>query len=68
MWIWLIRYENSIVLLYILYITLLILFFLFVLDQNGQTPLFWASYNGHDKVVELLITLGKANVDWANKV
>ncbi len=49
-------------------LTLLILLFLFAANQREQTPLYVASMNGHDKVVELLITQGRANVDLVDKV
>ncbi len=36
--------------------------------QDGLTPLWYAAKNGHDKVVAMLITLGKANIDIQDKV
>ena len=35
--------------------------------QRGETPLYMASWIGHDKVVEVLIAAG-ADVNLANKV
>ncbi len=67
MWIWRIRYSIVIYTCFARF-TLLILLFLFAANQDGYTPLYIASQNGQEKVVELLITLGKANVDLADKV
>ncbi len=48
---------------------LLLLLFLFVVSQrDGCTPLYVASEKGHDKVVELLFTQGKANAYLADEV
>ena len=39
----------------------------FIILQYGCTPLFEASQNGHDKIVDVLIA-AKADVNIANKV
>ena len=36
--------------------------------KNGATPLFIASQNGHEQIVQILLAKGEPNVDLANKV
>ena len=36
--------------------------------KNGATPLFIASQNGHEQIVQILLEKGEPNVDLANKV
>ena len=44
-------------------------FFYFVFNvKYGRTPLFMATWKGHEQIVQILLEKGKANVDLANKV
>ena len=62
-------FANQVLLLIVSFFFFTSHFSIFFLNvKNGATPLYVATFKGHEQIVQILLEKGEANVDLANKV